>query len=52
MSSKTPPASKPSSDSLDDICPICGKPVKDDEPWSMTDHNEIAHEVCVELEGQ
>lgn len=33
---------------LDDLCPVCGKPIKDGEPWSMNKDNEMCHEICAE----
>jgi hypothetical protein len=35
-----------------DTCSICGKPIEDGQRWIMTNADEIAHEVCFDLEAQ
>ena len=34
-------------DTLDDLCPVCGEPIKDGEPWTIVD-GEMVHERCDE----
>ena len=33
------------SDTLDDLCPICGEPIRDGEPWTIVD-GQMVHEHC------
>lgn len=36
----------PDDDPLDDVCPLCGLPIKDEEEWARMSNGQIAHANC------
>jgi hypothetical protein len=44
---KQPPKIPVPGGTLDDLCPICGEPVKDDDEWSIVE-GQVAHVPCAD----